>query len=415
MRRHGAQGWDEAEQGFRAATAGVFDFDGLDSLQKWFVERGMFGYAPTERMTAAYGELVRQGVDPEQAWRTSMEIFTYGTQGRSAAELSMNFVFFPFSFQKKYLTTVGQWMTDDLTRSIVLMDTLRMYDLLDERYDLGQIMQERIPALESLRKLNALSFGISPGRFGGINRPYIDAALGAADVLPGVGEALDPIQNLFIPQVVEIGQGADPQAIVQELVRSTLPAINDIEKLWENAQEQGHVIVSPHHVTERAEVQRAWDEWNELKSSADAAAREAGYEHGWRSVVADPDLQGARELMAQYKADISARFPAWEEARAEVVRRQVLLNEELNTIRHRSDQSPAEMRLAEFAGAVDGVTAMLREDGISLMDDPEEVPAEVYTLLQRAARQMAAAEPAFIPLYERYFSSLLGPIRREIR
>jgi hypothetical protein len=31
-------------------------------------------------------------------------MYHYGTTGRSAAEMSVNFVFFPFSFQKKTVT-----------------------------------------------------------------------------------------------------------------------------------------------------------------------------------------------------------------------------------------------------------------------------------------------------------------------
>lgn len=414
-RRHGAEAADQTLAEFRAATRGQFDFDGLDSLQKWFQERGLFAYNPTERMATAFGELRMQGVPAEAAKDAAVDIFTYGTTGRSAAELSANFVFFPFSFQKKYLGTVGRFMTDDLTRAVVMTDSLRMYEILNEHYDLSDKLKEHLPALQALQKLNALAFGISPGRFGGINRPYIDAALGAADQVPGLGEALDPIQNLFLPQAIASGGVTTPE-VLKEAFRSALPAVNDLEKLWQEALDQGYVVASPNHVTRRTENRRAWDEWNRLRSEADAAARAAGYD-GWRSVLADPDLAGARDWMNAKKAEIAQRYPGWEESRADVVRRQVLLREELNTVLNKAAPSVAEASLVQFSNAFEALQDQLTPLGVSFIDNPEDVPPEVFDVLHRAAVGLASAGGGdeFVELYGRYYADLLGPIRREIR
>lgn len=420
-RRHGDEAWQRVLDEFREAQHGRFDFDALDSLQKWFQERGLFGYNPTERMAAAFGELRLQGVDPDVAFTTAKDIFTYGTQGRSAAELSVNFIFFPFSFQKKYLTSVGRWMTDDLTRTVVMTDMLRMYEILDERYELGEFLKEHVPALEMLRELNALSFGLSPGQFGGINRPFIDTGLGLADQVPVLGETLDPIQNLFLPQAVVV-DGVDAAEALKESFRRTLPAVNDIQKLWRVARDQQYVVTSPNHQTPSADAREAWQEWRDFKGEVDRMLRDAGYS-GIRSVYSDPDLEVARSLLQQKKSEIMQAHPAWMESIAEVVSERALLAEEMNTILGKTDPSPAEAGLVHISTLFDQAEQGLSGMGVSFTENPEDIPEEIFQALRGEALRMHAAlggtasEEAgrFLVFYERFFEDLLGPITRELR
>src|SRR5690554_3031723 len=97
------------------------------------------------------------GIDPETTYRSAREMYTYATKGRtarSAAEMSANFIVFPFSFQKKALTHIGKWMNDDLARSIMIHDALKTYEILDKEYDLDQFWKDHVPMMRQLQRLN---------------------------------------------------------------------------------------------------------------------------------------------------------------------------------------------------------------------------------------------------------------------
>src|SRR5690606_16045902 len=114
--------WRRLEQEFAAAARGHYDFD-LEShheTMRRFRSVGILGFSPTDWMTSTFGHLREAGVSAEKAYETVRNIYTYGMTGRSAAELSMNFVFFPFSFTKKTVGHFAKFFAEDLGRLIVM-------------------------------------------------------------------------------------------------------------------------------------------------------------------------------------------------------------------------------------------------------------------------------------------------------
>src|SRR5690606_13878808 len=202
-------------------TGGHGDIDVVDDMVQRFSQVGIFGFNPQHWQIAAYAEMRNAGIDAAKAFEHAIETYTYGIRGRSAAELSVNAVFFPFSFQKKALTHVAKWVADDLSRSILIHDGLKAYEALNERYDLNAWMEDHIPALNMLERMNVFAYGISPGRFGGINAQAI--------------ETMGKFALLFTPMAFSVKSDEDGVEL-ERLMRSLVPAWNDINWMIEESK-----------------------------------------------------------------------------------------------------------------------------------------------------------------------------------
>lgn len=407
-RTYGRDAARNARAGFQAASRGEFDLEAVDFVQQAFESRGILGFNPTEYMTSAFGHLVQQGVEPEQAYHIARQIYTYGTEGRSAAELSVNFIFFPFSFQKKMLTTATKFLSHDLSRVAFLHDSMKTYDLLNEEFDLSTIWEEHLPVLRQFQKLNSFARGISPGELGGINRPLIEAGL-ALD--PGVVPA---VLNAFLPQGVQIRSKDDAKAI-EDLMKRLAPVRNDIHYLLEDLKEQQHVLMSPQHQTTFADVRDGWQSWNAMKTEASRLAIEAGLESGYDGLIRSerPDLAPAQEYLKAQKAELMRRYPGWADSINSSITRRADEQTEIDMRRYTPrSQGDMELRVyAEFEAQMEEYVTSL---GLSFGEGYEDLPPEVFTLMRQRAIELAATGNGFERLYKKFWARRWGPIQFEV-
>jgi hypothetical protein len=89
--------WDDIN-----GTKGLYR--NVDDLDRRFTQAGILGFSPRDFEAAQAFLLYQRGWSKEKIHEAVMEIGRYGL-GRSAAEKSANFVFFPFSFSKKLVMT----------------------------------------------------------------------------------------------------------------------------------------------------------------------------------------------------------------------------------------------------------------------------------------------------------------------
>jgi hypothetical protein len=401
--------WHRYRDEFAAAARGYRDFDWevIDGVGRRFSSVGILGFSPTDWMTSTYSHMRKAGVSENAAYTAVRDIYTYGTTGRSAGELSMNFVFFPFSFTKKTVTHLSKFFSDDLSRLVILHDMFATYQLLDQHYDLNQEWKDRLPILQKAHRLNLLAYGIGLGQFGGVNQPLIEAA----SRLPGISDVVDVVPgmeevvNAFIPQMVPMNSAEDADS-AWDTARQMLPMINDVNTMIGSLVEQGRVIASPEHISSQAEQRRAWDEWRNFQTEMMTSLDAAGVT--WNQATRAPELNA---LIQKERARISAKYPTWKQGMGDGIAHSAAIDMELGE-RVQFPKSEGDVMLAEFHDLMN-----LTEDtvGISFEGSPEEMPPEFFDIFRRIAIDNAGKSPEFLRLYNRFYRRSLGDITTELR
>jgi len=410
--------WARVSDEFAHAARGDFEWETIDGLSRRFSSIGILGFSPANWMAATFAHLRRQGVDGQKAYKMVRDVYTYGTTGRSAAELSMNFVFFPFSFTKKTVKHMSRFFNQDLSRLIITQDMMATYNLLNEEYNLSEMWRERLPILDRLRRLNLLAYGVGLGQFGGVNAPLLAAArevpgLGSLYVGPQIdtiasatGMEIDPILNLFIPQSVSMRNAEDASAI-EELVRRAVPAWNDVQSLVDDLGEQGKVVFSQTHMTTSAEVNRAYTEWREYQDTWKPFM--ITQDRSWDSLMADPVYSA---IIKQKRAEIQDKYPAWREARAQAVENQTLIDMEKGE-RLANPGDPGDDQLVKFEFVLKQQKSALEEQNVSLIGDYADPLAQ--DRMRAVAIQLVGENPQFLRLYNKFYRSDFGDISREVK
>jgi len=408
---------------FADAAHGDYDPDILESTRKWFSEVGIMGFNPADWMATAYKNLRLAGVeDPETAYKAAREMYTYGTRGRSAAELSVNFIFFPFSFQKKALGHIGKWMNDDLARSLIIHDAFKTYEILDEKHNLDDYWREHMPVLEQLNKLNLLAFGLSPGRFGGINAEVFGAAYrtSMAMFMPWAGSVKSP------------GEAAELQRVVRQL----LPAMNDVNWMMKGVKENGFKgYFTPFEQTRAAEISAGYEEWNAYRAEVEGYLREA--DMTWSDLHRNPAAWKLKQQYEEKKVELADKYPEWSVSRREhlgnVIAEETERNDRIARVaidptvlpvlelRDTAQLAPFlgglpqrtvdDLSLAWFDNQVAWVKDQLSAQGVSVGDADGwlDAPPEAVDYLRTRSQELRQLNEHWHGLYVKFFSSEFGP------
>ncbi|HCD00398.1 MAG TPA: hypothetical protein DER64_07700, partial [Planctomycetaceae bacterium] len=316
--------WDEAvgEFGQQAMKRKDFDFDALEAGTARFRQVGMAGFNTTEWMASMYADLTRiHGIDKMKAYEIARSAFTYGTKPRSAAEMTVNAVFFPFSFMKKSAGHAAKFLSQDWSRAALMHDAVRSYQLLDDEYDLNQMWKDHIPLLHRFQRLNIFAYGITPGEFGGAIRPLIDfwnstpMAAGTTDQVQNyalMAGRNSGIFNLFMPQALGVTVASEEGiANYEKLSRRLLPLYNDMAGLIEDARSQGHVLFGGNGRTKEAEATLGFALIQEKKRNIDMRIRAAFPGTGIDHLHAFPELE--KELK-DFRNEIEDQYAGYREA-----------------------------------------------------------------------------------------------------
>jgi hypothetical protein len=384
-----------------------FDPDALDSAGRWFKQVGILGFSPVDWMGTAFTHLMEQGLSAGDAYDATRRMYTYATgkgigRARSAAEMSVNFMFFPFSFQKKALGHLAKWMQDDLGRSIIIHDALKTYELLDKEYDLESRWRDYMPFMNQLQRLNLFAYGLSAGRFGGINSQLFETSGKVA-------------WNMFVPAGLNVQ--ADNVEELKDLSRNMLPVINDINWMVHNlreTQEQADGFWDGTFYTRAAERSRGWNEWNEFKSSFDTQLRERGYT--LEDLTNKPWLAEAKAYYEDKRIELADKYPAWWESRTESISDNIALEQQRNLMvdRYARDTRAGvrprldDTMIAEFELQLAEIKNDLRlRAGIESLDD---APPAVFNEIIKRSVANARLNPRWRALWDLYYAKHFGPI-----
>lgn len=412
--------WDEHFASFQNEWRRQHGWDlaSLDDLSKDLREVGILGFNPSNWMTSAYINLRDAGVGGAEAWQRAVDIYTYGVRGRSAAEQSVNFVFFPFSFSKKAATHAAQFLSHDLTRAAALHDWFKTYEWMDEElkkhrgYSVAEILQDHLPVLEKLERLNVWAYGLNVGEFGGINAPFLKSGY----------ESLAPLVP-FMPTGVFVDNNERMDEISQ-IAQRMVPVWNDLTDIKNDLLEQSYVAMSsPLHITKRAEAKRGWDEWTTFKEEIDTLIKSAGFA-GYHSLAGseNPQLVAIRSFVDQKRLELQQKYPAWKDSVAEATERRVDMNLDRNQllleIRNKVEAgerlSEHEVVTLEFDQLHELLWSQASERWGATQVDPEFLPVDLQVAVRRAAAEGAERSDLFRYRYNRWYQQLYGPIEREL-
>ena len=232
--------WDHAMK-YQDELNGTIYFHGLEDTERRVFQAGMLGFKPRD-FEAYYGmELYQRGWSAEKIRDAVANINRYGV-GRTAAEKTANFVFFPFSFSKKLITSLGDFILQAPGRNLLLTEGMRRYhqSSWDEKFH--DFIENHAPILKQLSQVNNLVYGLSPGRFflegltdhrsaagwaGQILASVLVPGGAATSFAAATGQAGDLALNAFIPVVIT-GESLDKSGGVDglgDILRRYIPLI----------------------------------------------------------------------------------------------------------------------------------------------------------------------------------------------
>ncbi len=399
----GFHGMDEgqiaqAKAMWNAASRG--NYDELNDTEHFFSQRGILNFSPKDWQAGAYYRLTQQGMDPEKAHQLARSLASYGA--RTAVEQSFNFVFFPFSFEKKVAIASAELLGDDFSRTLAIHDAFKTYDILNKHYDLSKELQDHFPLVQDLEKMNVFQHGVNLGELGGINAPYL---------------------RLFMPVMLHL---EDPQAhkSAQNLVSRLLPAYNDINRLMMDLRDQGHDVFGTLHLTRQAEVDAGFSAMTQLKTYAINSFKAQGItlaQVNRASSTTDTYLLPLKQWYDAQKAKIYASYPSYQRELDKVSAEATQRSTDLLSLDYLHNGQPGYNEFVDFQAWEKEQETLLKNEGYDLTNNPEDIPPDVYDQIRKGAvwyydvAAYSGAGDTFSRLYKTYFQRTWGPISRTVQ
>lgn len=386
-------------------------YEYLDEAQRYIDQHDMWGIYNPRSYKAMYAwQKKQQGFSDEEIRQGLNRVFDYGgrgEQGRTAAERTANVFFFPFSFEKTLLRSVGGYLLDHQAQALVLdqaLDSYRQFSAAHPNSPLtSKWIDKHAPVLNEALRLNAFAHGISPGEFGGINRPIL---------------------NAFMPQ--HWATSKDSMKTLERFV----PAISDLHRIMGEINAQQSVI--------RTSVANGIARFdghggnalfrlpsNEVKTAqiGDALVFKLQLNDAFQNVIDYNDSQGSDE--AKYHFGYGDNIPP-------VVRGEVINKSTLAILVHQAypafDPNKAgeiakqhaqdarvwvnsrthDPKFAQYSEYLDAATTA--SEHMTKDDYPLDQLTAVQALFRSQAADLSRNNPSFRRLYDRTWARYFGPL-----
>ena len=406
------------EEAWKNATNTLDDVFGnnwmsqIDETDRRMLQRGMLGFSPREA-DAVYADLLRRrGMTNPQIKKAIMQISRYDS-GRAGMEKTANFVFFPFSFSKKLITTMGDWALAEPARALLIHEGMRRFQASQADENFSEYFDKYMPLAEELKRINNLSFGLSPGRFflngltdnksllgkitqglGGVLAPS-----GASTALTqAAGGASDLMANLFVPVVIT---GEDINTL-GDLFTRYFPMVREFDQYFKATMAQYTAV------TEGGEPyyqQRHYlDDLKDLKQEYEPTALSLGYSSVDGFLNSDMGAPYKAEIDAQ-EAQLRTKYPTGFKMSQEFSQSANLDEQALLDLADNPNRSTGEemiLRIAEMESEAKNMAGTL--------DMSQEEVMRLFTDDIRNIGMALAGDKRFVELWDRFFGPRYGPI-----
>jgi hypothetical protein len=424
----GEEAWADAVR-FRDELDGAKYLQWVEDIDRRASQVGLVGFNPREQETAYAWMMYQRGWSKKKIDEAVSMVNRYGL-GRSAAEKSANFVFFPFSFSKKYLTTLGDWFLQAPARALFLQEGLRRYHASSLDEDFHALVEDHLPLLKQLARVNNLVYGVSPGRFflqgltdNRTNLGKVSQILASVFVPSGAATPLaqaagglgDFTIHAFVPVVVT-GESIDRAGGIdglEDVVRQYVPLVREIDQYF--VQGEGRVVggavgaqlaALSEGRTPNAQYRDYVDQLREYKADLQPLALALGY----ASTDGLFDSQIGLPFKARYarvESELRQKYPTGASMADEFENTVLVRRRAIADIAEKSNRSEAE----------DAILAIAEEESKwRLIKQVVGLPPEIVdAIAAKRVRDYAlrwANDRRFAELYEYLFAAQYGPIRR---
>ncbi|HWO71221.1 MAG TPA: hypothetical protein VNP94_10780, partial [Actinomycetota bacterium] len=424
----GEEAWEHAVRFFDELN-GTTVFRTVEDIDRRGAAAGLLGFKPRDHEAAYAFLLYQRGWGAERIREEVAQVSRYGL-GRTAAEKSANFVFFPFSFAKKYLSTLGDFLLQAPARTLLLHEGLRRYHAsgADERFH--ELMEQHLPLLEQLAQVNNLAFGISPGRFfleGIMDRRslgFVTQAI-ASVLVPGggatpVGQAAGALGDLaaqaFVPVVVT-GESIDRAGGVEgfmDVVRRYVPLVREIDDYFVRGEGgtlvQGavgeQITAALQGRASYAQLSAYLEELREEEAALEPIAAALGFS-SVEGLLASDAGRVYRERLERRRLELGRRYPTAERMLSTFENSALQDERALLDLARKPDRGPAEDAILALA-EIERTWSVFGE----LLDLPPEVRGAIAARRIREEAARWAQDRRFAELYDRFFARIYGPIYR---
>jgi hypothetical protein len=418
-KRYGGEGWNEALALWDQVNGTKGLFKNVDDLDRRMNQVGVLAFSPRNFEAAQAYLLAQRGMAPAKIKEAVYGIGRYGL-GRTGLEKSVNFVFFPFSYQKKMLGVAGDFVLQHPALRLLLHEGMRMYytGKFDEK--LHSLIEDHAPILGQLQRISNFGYGISPGRFflegladnksnlGKVSQTLASFFVpsGAAQPVARVaGEAGDLAMHLFVPIVAT---GADIKRIggveqLQATLESYLPLYRDIfgpSGIYEQAKDQVTAITQGEG--KWAQARDYQDEVRLAKSDLEDLAEALGYASAEGLMNANPAFRAQYETTRQ---ELAKKYPTGFKEAQSFTNSEAINDQALYDIANKVDPSKAEELILKLR-SVEAEGDTLVELGL-----PRDLVDAMTADSIRREALLHVRDREFAELYERFFSYRYGPIR----
>lgn len=171
-------------------------------------------YSPRDFKKWVLYHVDQAGYKGQDALDKVERVMGYGE--RTAAEKSLNAVFYPFSFNKTLMRQFGGYLLTHPGQRLVAAGMLNLYDTHDGP-KMRKWLEDNMPLIKEVEKLNAFEHGTGLGGFGGINMPYVQPLFNAFATMVG------PKQISYM----DAQQGATAYKTLQKYI-PLLKSFNDV-------------------------------------------------------------------------------------------------------------------------------------------------------------------------------------------
>lgn len=427
---------------------GFADWHMVEDLERRAFANGVVGFRPREFERAYALQMWKQGRSVSEIREALPQINGYGDV-RTALEKSVNFVFFPFSFQKKVLTTVGDFISNAPGRGLMIHEGLRRYYQSNYDEKLHDLVANHLPALEALGNLNSFTFpfGIGPGNFFlsgiGDKRSIVGklAQASSSIVVPSgahssLGNAVgifgdqisdwvarmndvkggDPTIHAFVPLILtgedmnRVGSGG-----IADALRSYIPLVRDMSYYFGMGDDdaaggvfgQTFAALQQGGRTPFYQSQLYTDELRQFDTNLEPMAKAFGYA-SVDGFLASDFGQGFAQEREQKMLDLYEKYPSGAAMSEQFEGHAKTDARAIQDLREKGDyRTPEEDQLVRIHDTAEGMYETYSKLGVS--------SEQVKIMVQQEVRGMAmkfAGDRRFQELWDRFMSYDYGPIVR---
>jgi len=419
----GEEAWGDAVK-FWDEMNGTSYFQSIDDLDRRMYQAGLLGFSPRNWEAAQAWQLYQRGMGKDEISEAIAQIGRYGT-GRSAAEKSANFVVFPFSFSKKYLQTIGDFIMQTPGRNLLLHEGSRRYYESEADEKVNDFLDRHLPILKELATVNNLAFGISPGRF------FLQ---GISDHRTNVGKASQLLASFFVPSgaatplaeafgnagdfavhafhpVVITGESINRAGGIdgfQDIFRRYIPFIRELDQYFtgENAAIPRQIKALMEGADPYYQFSRYQDGLREIKQSYTPMAAALGYASVDGLLSSDAGASLAPVIDAQEQA-LRMENPSGFSMAQEFTNQDGIDEAALADLSNKADRSQAEDAILQLREDIERYKSL----GSLLGLDPSVMAAMAASNIRGKAEGLVG-DDRFAELWDRFFLRDYGPIRR---